>query len=169
VRRGCEGRLTEAEANHWMARALAEARRAHKLGEVPIGAVVIAGGKIVGRGHNETIRAHDPTAHAEILALRRAARRLGVERLTDAEVFVTLEPCVMCAGAMIQARIALLTFACRDPKAGAVVSLYALASDRRLNHRFGFREGILEAECRSLLQGFFRTRRAENRRASKLR
>jgi tRNA(adenine34) deaminase len=169
VRRGCAGRLTEAEASQWMARALAEARRAEKLGEVPIGAVVIAGGKIVGRGYNETIRAHDPTAHAEILALRRAGRRLGVERLTDAEVFVTLEPCAMCAGAMVQARIASLTFACRDPKAGAIVSLYGLASDARLNHRFGFREGILEAECRSLLQGFFGRRRMENRRAAKFR
>jgi tRNA(adenine34) deaminase len=169
VHRGCEGRLTETEASQWMARALAEARRAEKLGEVPIGAVVIAGGKIVGRGYNETTRTHDPTAHAEILALRRAGRRLGFERLTAAEVFVTLEPCAMCVGAMIQARIASVTFACRDPKAGAIVSLYTLASDPRLNHRFGFREGILEAECRSLLQDFFRTRRAENRRATKFR
>jgi tRNA(adenine34) deaminase len=152
-----------------MARALAEARRAEKLGEVPIGAVVIAGGRIAGRGYNETTRTHDPTAHAEILALRRAGRRLGFERLTAAEVFVTLEPCAMCVGAMIQARIASVTFACRDPKAGAIVSLYTLASDSRLNHRFGFREGILEAECRSLLQDFFRTRRAENRRATKFR
>jgi tRNA(adenine34) deaminase len=150
-----------------MGRALAEARRAEKLGEVPIGAVVVAGGKIIGRGHNETIRAHDPTAHAEILALRRAGRRLGLERLTDAAVFVTLEPCAMCVGAMIQARIASLTFACRDPKAGAVVSLYALASDPRLNHRFGFREGVLEAECRSLLREFFRRRRIVNRRSTK--
>ncbi len=82
---GCEGRLTEAEASQWMARALAEARRAEKLGEVPVGAVVISGGEVVGRGYNETIRAHDPTAHAEILALRRAGRRLGLERLSDAE------------------------------------------------------------------------------------
>jgi tRNA(adenine34) deaminase len=149
-----------------MSRALAEARRAEALGEVPIGAVVIVGGKVVGRGYNETIRAHDPTAHAEILALRRAGRRLGLERMTDAEVFVTLEPCAMCVGAMIQARVASLTFGCREPKAGAIVSLYALASDPRLNHRFGFREGVLEAECRSLLQEFFRKRRAEKRRAA---
>lgn len=169
MRRGREGGPTEAEASEWMGRALAEARRAEKLGEVPIGAVVVANGKIIGRGHNETIRAHDPTAHAEILALRRASRRLGLERLTDAAVFVTLEPCAMCVGAMIQARIASLTFACRDPKAGAVVSLYTLASDPRLNHRFGFREGVLEAECRSLLQEFFRRRRMVNRRATKSR
>ena len=152
-----------------MGRALAEARRAEALGEVPIGAVVVVGGKVVGRGYNETIRAHDPTAHAEIVALRRAGRRLGLERLTAADVFVTLEPCAMCVGAMIQARVASLTFACRDPKAGAVVSLYTLASDPRLNHRFRFREGILETECRSLLQEFFRRRRAENRRGAKFR
>lgn len=149
-----------------MARALAEAKRAEALGEVPIGAAVVVGEKIVGLGHNETIRAHDPTAHAEILALRRAGHRLGLARLIEAEVFVTLEPCPMCVGAMVQARIAALTFACRDPKAGAVVSLYALASDPRLNHRFGFREGVLETDCRALLQRFFRKRRAEKRRAA---
>lgn len=155
------------EPTEWMAQALAEARRAEKLGEVPIGAVVVVGGRIVARGHNETIRARDATAHAEILALRRAGRRLGLHRLPDAELFVTLEPCAMCVGAMIQARISSLTFACRDPKAGAVVSLYKLASDPRLNHRFPFHEGVLDAESRSLLQGFFRARRAEKRRVAR--
>ena len=142
-----------------MARALAEARKAERRGEVPVGAVVVIGETLVARAHNETIRAKDPTAHAELLALRRAAHRLGLPRLTDAEIYVTLEPCSMCAGAMIQARISTLTFACRDPKAGAVVSLYALASDRRLNHRFEFREGVLADESRALLQSFFRARR----------
>jgi tRNA(adenine34) deaminase len=145
---------------HWMASALAEARKAERRGEVPVGAVVVIGETLVARAHNETIRANDPTAHAELLALRRAARRLGLPRLTDAEIYVTLEPCSMCAGAMIQARISTLTFACRDPKAGAVVSLYGLASDRRLNHRFEFREGVLADESRELLQSFFRARRA---------
>ncbi len=148
-----------------MAQALAEARRSERLGEVPVGAVVVVGGTLVARAHNETIRAKDPTAHAEIVALRRAARRLGLPRLTAAEIFVTLEPCAMCAGAMIQARIAMLTFACRDPKAGALVSLYALASDRRLNHRFEVREGVLAEESRALLQDFFRTRRATRSRS----
>jgi tRNA(adenine34) deaminase len=144
----------------WMARALVEARNAERRGEVPVGAVVVVGETLVARAHNETVRANDPTAHAELLALRRAARRLGLSRLTDAEMYVTLEPCAMCAGAMIQARISTLTFACRDPKAGAVVSLYALASDRRLNHRFAFREGLLADESRELLQSFFRARRS---------
>ena len=151
-------------AASWMARALAEARRAERLGEVPVGAVVVVGGALVARAHNQTVRASDPTAHAEVVALRRAARRLGLPRLTDAEIYVTLEPCAMCAGAMIQARISMLTFACRDPKAGAVVSLYALASDRRLNHRFAFREGVLAEASRALLQAFFRARRSSGSR-----
>jgi len=153
----------ERAAAEWMRQALDEARCAAEIGEVPVGAVVVAGGKLVARAHNETIRASDPTAHAEILALRRAARRLGLPRLTDAEVYVTLEPCAMCVGAMIQARVARLTFACRDPKAGAAISLYDLGHDTRLNHRFPFREGILEAESRALLTGFFRARRREKR------
>jgi tRNA(adenine34) deaminase len=122
--------------------------------------VVVIGGTLVARAHNETIRAKDPTAHAEVVALRRAARRLGLTRLTQAEIYVTLEPCSMCAGAMIQARVAEVTFGCRDPKAGALVSLYTLGSDRRLNHRFPFHEGVLAAESRELLQTFFRARRA---------
>jgi len=142
-----------------MAHALAEARRAERGGEVPVGAVVVVGDRMVARAHNETIRAKDPTAHAELLALRRAARRLGLPRLTDARIYVTLEPCSMCAGAMIQARISKLTFGCRDPKAGAIVSLYALASDKRLNHRFEFREGVLADESGELLRSFFRGRR----------
>jgi tRNA(adenine34) deaminase len=167
-RGGSEGLVVRAgdaasRAEAWMARALAEARRAERMGEVPVGAVVVVGDSLVARAHNETIRANDPTAHAEVVALRRAARRLGVPRLTAAEVYVTLEPCVMCAGAMIQARIQGLTFACRDPKAGAVVSLYALAADRRLNHRFTVREGLLAEKSRELLRSFFRVRRTSGR------
>jgi tRNA(adenine34) deaminase len=142
-----------------MERALAAARRAERLGEVPIGAVAVIDGEVVATAHNETIRAHDPTAHAEILVLRRAAKRAKTHRLVDVEIVVTLEPCAMCVGAMVQARVAAVVFGCRDPKAGAVVSLYELAADRRLNHRFPFREGVLADESRRLLQQFFRKRR----------
>jgi tRNA(adenine34) deaminase len=150
-------------AEAWMRRALAEAARAERRGEVPIGCVVVVAGEVVARGSNETIRAHDPTAHAEILALRRAAKKLGTHRLVEAQLFVTLEPCAMCAGAMIQARIRGLTFGCRDPKAGAIVSLYRLGEDPRLNHRFEIRESVLEADCTDILQSFFRRRRVEQR------
>jgi tRNA(adenine34) deaminase len=144
----------------WMTAALVEARRSAAAGEVPIGAVVVHAGEIVARAHNRTIVDCDPTAHAEVLALRGAAAALGVHRLTECELHVTLEPCAMCVGAMIQARIAHLAFACRDAKAGAVVSLYTLASDARLNHRIPFDEGVLATESRELLQQFFRARRA---------
>ncbi len=143
----------------WMEAALAEARRAAAAGEVPIGAVIVQAGKIVARAHNETLAACDPTAHAEIVALRRAAAALGAPRLVEATAYVTLEPCAMCVGAMIQARLESLVFACRDPKAGAVVSLFELASDRRLNHRIPFREGAGEVASSELLREFFRARR----------
>ena len=149
--------MTEVEL---MQAAIAEAQAAAEHGDVPIGAVVAIDGEIIARGRNERELHQDPTAHAEILALRRAAEHVGHWRVLDATLYVTLEPCSMCAGAMIQARISTLTFACRDPKAGAIVSLYALASDQRLNHRFEFREGILAEESRELLQSFFRARRA---------
>jgi tRNA(adenine34) deaminase len=142
-----------------MAEALAEARRANEAEEVPVGAVLVVEGRILSRAHNETVRTCDPTAHAEIVALREAARALGSHRLTEAELFVTLEPCAMCVGAILQGRIKRLVFGCRDPKAGAVVSLFGLASDPRLNHRVPFCEGVMEAECRQLLQEFFRARR----------
>ena len=152
--------LAVADEDTWMREAITEAARARDAGEVPVGAVVVAGGEIVARAHNETLTACDPTAHAEVVAIRCAAAAIGVHRLTDAELFVTLEPCAMCVGAMIQARIRRLVFGCRDPKAGAVVTLYALTSDRRLNHRIPFAEGILADESRILLQEFFRERRS---------
>ena len=158
---GIVGRVPGEDASY-MREALAEAGRARDAGEVPIGAVVVAGGRIVSRGYNETIGACDPTAHAEIVALRRAAKTLGAHRIPEAEVYVTLEPCAMCVGALVQARVRRLVFGCRDPKAGAVVSLYALASDHRLNHRFPFAEGILAEESRVLLQTFFRERRDQS-------
>jgi tRNA(adenine34) deaminase len=148
----------------WMMEALAEARLAEKRGEVPIGAIIVRGGELVARGHNRTITARDPSAHAEIVALRRAGKRLGAARLPDIELYVTLEPCAMCVGAMIQARVKRLIFGCRDPKAGAVVSLYELASDKRLNHRIPFAEGVLADVARDLLQVFFRARRSLNER-----
>ncbi|MGH7805465.1 MAG: tRNA adenosine(34) deaminase TadA [Candidatus Binatia bacterium] len=143
----------------WMRDALAQARLAERRGEVPIGAVVVRNGELVARGHNRTIGDCDPSAHAEIVALRRAGRRLRAARLPDVQVYVTLEPCAMCVGAMIQARIERLVFGCRDPKAGAVVTLHELASDARLNHRIPFREGVLGEECGELLRSFFRARR----------
>jgi len=139
--------------------ALAEARRAGARGEIPVGAVVAVDGRIVGRAGNDSIRPHDPTGHAEIRALRRAARRLGSYRVTDATVVVTLEPCLMCMGALIHARIGRLVFGAEDPKAGAAVSLYRVGEDRRLNHRFPAVGGTLASECGALLRDFFALRR----------
>jgi tRNA(adenine34) deaminase len=138
-----------------MRRALAEAEAAAGRGEVPVGAVVVVRGEIVAVAHNERETASDPTAHAEILALRRAAAALGSWRLVDAELFVTMEPCPMCAGALVNARIRRLYFGCDDPKAGAVRTLYSLVDDPRLNHRVEVVPGVLAAEGAALLRGFF--------------
>jgi len=143
----------------WMAEALAEARRAGELGEVPVGAVFVRGGIVVASAHNRTIADRDPSAHAEIVALRAAAKQAGDHRL-GGTIYVTLEPCAMCMGAMVQARVERLVFATRDPKAGAAVSLYTLANDSRLNHRFAVGEGPLAAESAALLREFFRRRRS---------
>lgn len=142
-----------------MHQALVLAERAESYDEVPVGCVVVKDGAVVGEGFNETIRESDPSAHAEVVALRRAARGLGVPRLPGVTLYVTLEPCIMCVGAMVQARIVRLVFGCRDPKAGAVVSLFELGADRRLNHRFPHREGVLAEASGELLRGFFRERR----------
>jgi tRNA(adenine34) deaminase len=138
-----------------MRRALAEAEAAAGRGEVPVGAVVVVRGEIVAVAHNERETASDPTAHAEILALRRAAAALGSWRLVDAELFVTMEPCPMCAGALVNARIRRLYFGCDDPKAGAVRTLYTLVDDPRLNHRVVVVPGVLAAEGAALLRSFF--------------
>jgi tRNA(adenine34) deaminase len=143
----------------FMAEALAEARKAGEAGDVPIGAVVVVDGRIVGRGHNARERLRDPTAHAEILALQEAARALGRWRLTGATVYATLEPCFMCAGALVNARIDRLVFAVKDPKAGAAGSLSDVPRDPRLNHRIAVADGPLAAECGELLRSFFRVRR----------
>jgi tRNA(adenine34) deaminase len=145
----------------FMAEALAEARRAAAEGEVPIGAVVVADGCIVGRGRNARERLNDPTAHAEILALQEAARTLGRWRLSGATMYATLEPCPMCAGALVNARLDRLVYAVADPKAGAVDTLFDVVRDARLNHRLHVSSGILGQECGDILREFFRLRRKQ--------
>jgi tRNA(adenine34) deaminase len=140
--------------------ALEEARRAAAIGEVPVGAIIIANGQIVARAHNQPITLHDPTAHAEILALRSAGAFLGSYRLSGASLYVTLEPCVMCVGALIHARIARAIYGARDPKAGALGSVFDLGRDRRANHQLEVYAGLRAEECAALLRDFFRSRRA---------
>jgi len=142
-----------------MRAALEEAKRAREAGEVPIGAVVGLGGEIVGRGYNQPIGAADPTAHAEIVAIRDAARRLGNYRLTDATLCVTIEPCLMCVGALVHARIGTLVYGAAEPKSGAIVSTVSAGELPGLNHRFAVVAGVLEEECRALVQEFFWARR----------
>jgi tRNA(adenine34) deaminase len=144
---------------NWMHEALAQARLAAAEGEVPIGAVVVFQDHIVGRGRNARERLHDPTAHAEVLALQEASRSLGRWRLTGASIYATLEPCFMCAGALVNARIDRLVFAVADPKAGAVGSLFDVVRDPRLNHRVEVESGVLAPECSELLRSFFKSRR----------
>ena len=143
----------------FMREALAEARQALTEGEVPVGAVVVCGGETIGRGHNAPIGFHDPTAHAEVLALRDAARKVGNYRLPGATVYVTLEPCSMCAGACLQSRVARVVFGALDPKAGALSSLYRLLEDSRLAHRAEVIGGVLARECCMLLREFFERKR----------
>jgi tRNA(adenine34) deaminase len=149
-------------ANRWeaaMRLALAEAQVAAQHGDVPVGAVLLdRSDAIVAAAGNERERAQDPTAHAELLVLRRAARTLGTWRLTDHTLVVTLEPCTMCAGALVLARVSRLIFGAYDPKAGAVASLWDVVRDPRLNHRVDVRGGVLEADCGALLRAFFATR-----------
>jgi tRNA(adenine34) deaminase len=142
-----------------MREALAEARAAGEAGEVPIGAVAVAGGRIVARGQNRVLRDCDPTAHAEMVALRAAAQAVGNYRLTDCELYVTLEPCAMCAGAMIHARLGRLVCAAADPRTGAAGSVLEVLNHPRLNHRMPVTAGVLAEECGELLRGFFRERR----------
>jgi tRNA(adenine34) deaminase len=142
-----------------MSAALDEARRARDAGEVPIGAVVAIGGEVIGRGFNQPIGAADPTAHAEIMAIRDAARHIGNYRLTGAALYVTIEPCVMCVGAIVHARIATLVFGAVEPKSGAISSTVRGGELPGHNHRFEVVSGVLEADCRELMQTFFRLRR----------
>lgn len=141
--------------------ALAEARKAGEAGEVPVGAVVLAGGKVLTVARNRREATADPTAHAEIIVLREAAKALGTWRLSGATIYVTLEPCPMCAGALVAARVGRLVFGCADPKAGACGSLYNLCADPRLNHEVEVVRGVREAEASELLSGWFADRRAK--------
>jgi tRNA(adenine34) deaminase len=146
-------------AEDFMRVALAEARAGLTAGEVPVGAVVVVGDVIVGQAHNAPIGLVDPSAHAEVLALREAARKIGNYRLPDATLFSTLEPCTMCCGAVIQARLARVVYGAPDPRAGAIESRYRLLDDSRLNHRVEARGGVLAEECGALLREFFETKR----------
>jgi len=147
--------LERPEDQVWMMEALAEARRAAGIGEVPIGAVVVLGGEAVGRGHNRREIDGDPLAHAEILAIRQAAAAIGGWRLTGCTMYVTLEPCAMCAGALVNSRVERLVYGAPDPKAGYCGTLGNLVQDPRLNHRLEVTVGVLEGESAALLRGFF--------------
>jgi tRNA(adenine34) deaminase len=145
----------------YMEMALDEARKAFSAGEAPVGAVIVLEGSVIGRGFNRPISGKDPTAHAEIIALRDAAARQGNYRLPSAVMYCTLEPCTMCAGAIVHARIARLVFGAPDPKAGACGSIYNVVTDPRLNHRVEVLTGVLEDECGGLLREFFAVRRGK--------
>lgn len=154
-------RAAEHDDERWMRRAIAQAERAAQHGDVPIGAVVVRQGEPLGRGHNRREVDGDPLAHAELIALRRAARRVEGWRLVGTTLYVTLEPCAMCAGALVNARVERLVFGAPDPKGGFCGSLGNLVQDPRLNHRLTVVRGVLEAECSALLKGFFARLRAK--------
>ena len=141
--------------------ALDEASKARAMGEVPVGAVIVADGRVIGRACNQPISATDPTAHAEVVALRAAARTLGNYRLTGSSLYVTVEPCLMCVGAMIHARIGLVVFGATEPRSGALVSAVRAHETPGLNHRLEILGGVLEGECRAMIQQFFRIRRTD--------
>ena len=143
----------------WMERALEQAELAAAVGEVPVGALVIKDGKIIGQGHNRNLLDNDPTAHAEIVALRQAAARLGNHRLTGCTMVATIEPCSMCAGALVHARIARLVYGATDPKAGAAGSVIEVINHSQLNHKMEVKAGVLATKCTEILQDFFRSRR----------
>ena len=148
------------DRERWMRVALLEAEKAAAAGEVPVGAVVVGpSGEILAKDHNRTVSANDPTAHAEILALRKAAKKLRNHRLSGCRLVVTLEPCPMCAGAAVHARVKEILFGTIDPKAGAVLTLFRIPTDERLNHRAVVIPGVLAKECAALLTAFFRPRR----------
>ena len=143
----------------WMEEALREAQRALALGEVPVGAIVVCDGRVVGRGCNRPLSANDPTAHAEILAIREAGQAVSNYRLPDCDLYVTVEPCAMCAGAITHARIRRLVYGAEDPKAGAVHSMLQVLNHPKLNHKVEVSSGILAARCMDLVQTFFREKR----------
>ena len=153
------------EDEHWMEEALALARMAEEAGDVPVGALVVREGRVLGRGFNRREAACDPTAHAEVLALREAAETDGIWRLDGATLYVTLEPCPMCAGAIVNSRIARLVFGAKDPKGGACGSLFDIPSDPRVNHRVPIASGVLAEESAAMLRAFFEERRRVAREA----
>ena len=155
--------LVAAEDARYMRMALREAERGGREGEVPVGAVVVSAGRVVARAHNRPLHLHDPSAHAEILALRRAARKWGNYRLEGCDLYVTIEPCAMCAGAIVQARLWRVVFGARDPKAGAAGSVVNILNHPRLNHQSAVASGVLAGECAALLRQFFRRRRESGR------
>jgi tRNA(adenine34) deaminase len=146
----------------FMRLALREARRGAREGEVPVGAVLVQEGRVLARAHNRPIHLHDPSAHAEILALRRAGRKLSNYRLEGCDLYVTIEPCAMCVGAIVHARLRRLVFGARDTKAGACGSALRILNHRKLNHRVEMANGILAADCAAVIQEFFRSRRNSN-------
>jgi tRNA(adenine34) deaminase len=151
--------MDSATAELWMREALAEAHKAEAEGEVPIGAIVLLNGKIIGRGHNSPIKKQDPSAHAEILALRHAAHNTSNYRIPGSILVVTIEPCIMCVGAMIQARVDEVIYGAADPKGGALQSCFQLAETSQLNHKIHTTSGILSEECGELMKSFFASRR----------
>jgi tRNA(adenine34) deaminase len=160
---GREKRLVMDLDSQYMREALRQARRGCREDEVPVGAIVVCKEEVVARAHNRPIHLNDPSAHAEILALRRAGRKLGNYRLPGCTLYVTIEPCAMCVGAIVQARIQRLVVGAMDPKAGACGSVLAVLNNKKLNHQVVFDSGILQAECSAILRQFFRDRRKASR------
>ena len=150
----------------FMKTALEEAESGYRRGEVPVGAVLVREGNILARAHNFPIANHDPSAHAEMIVLRKASEIMGNYRLAGTELYVTIEPCIMCAGAIIHARVERVIFGARDPKCGAVVSLYNILDDKRLNHQVKVTEGVLKEECGEIISRFFREKRVTSAPAS---
>lgn len=148
----------------WMRRALDQARRAFEAEEVPVGAIVVQGERVIGEGFNQREMLSDPTAHAEMIAITQAAQTLGSWRLTDCRLYVTLEPCPMCAGAIVQSRIPVVIYGASDPKAGACHSLYTITDDARLNHQSTVIGGVLQDDCKSILQEFFALQRSRGKK-----
>ncbi len=156
---GPQVKMDKDRDEQFMRLALAEAEKAIQAGEVPVGAVIVGGGGVIASAHNGPVGLQDPSAHAEILALRRAAVAEGNYRLAGSTLYVTIEPCLMCAGALIHARVSRLVFGAQDPKGGAVVSLYRVLDDSRLNHRIEVTGGVLAEECGEIMSRFFREKR----------
>jgi len=159
---GASGGTADRTDEYFMRCALREAEEASSVGEVPVGAVLVIDDQVIARAHNAKESLNDPTAHAEIIVIRESASRMGRWRLNDAVLYVTKEPCIMCAGAMLSARLKRLVYGCRDTRYGAVQSQFQLLSDRRLNHQVDITSGVLEEECRGILKRFFINLRRED-------